>query len=113
MNTPIASVLVFAIVYLAACSKSEPPTQANTTPPAPIIAPAPASERVVTQRIALYDDKWLPVETTEVSQPKTDLFHVEMARINAYLAHAWNGMNWLRPWNGEHVDRRKLFPEIP
>src|SRR5207302_1289889 len=28
-------------------------------------------DRVVTQRIALYDDKWLPVETTEVSQPKT------------------------------------------
>jgi len=47
--TPTASVLVFAIVYLAACSKSEPPTQANTTPPAPIIAPAPPPEPVVTQ----------------------------------------------------------------
>jgi hypothetical protein len=42
-------VLVFAIVYLAACSKSEPPTRANTTPPAPIIAPAPPPEAVVTQ----------------------------------------------------------------
>ena len=42
-------------------------------------------DRVVTQRIALYDDKWLPVETTEVSQPKTDLFHVEMARLNTVI----------------------------
>jgi len=42
-------VLVFAIVYLAACSKSEPPTRANTAPPAPIIAPAPPPEPVVTQ----------------------------------------------------------------
>src|SRR5260370_9242923 len=45
-------VLVFAIVYLAACSKSEPPTPANTTPPAPIIAPAPPPEPVVTQPAA-------------------------------------------------------------
>jgi hypothetical protein len=44
-----ASVLIFAIVCLAACSKSEPPTQANTTPPAPVIAPAPPPEPVVTQ----------------------------------------------------------------
>src|SRR5450755_1219630 len=44
-----ASVLVFAIVYLSACSKSEPPTQANTTPPPPIIAPTPPPEPVVTQ----------------------------------------------------------------
>lgn len=44
-----ASVLVFAIVYLAACSKSEPPTPANTTPPAPVIAPAPPPPPVVTQ----------------------------------------------------------------
>jgi hypothetical protein len=20
--------------------------------------------------------------------------------VNAYLAHAWNGMVWMRPWNG-------------
>src|SRR5262249_87411 len=43
-------------------------------------------ERVVTQRIALYDDRWLPADKTQlVLQPKTDLFHVEMARINAAI----------------------------
>jgi LmbE family N-acetylglucosaminyl deacetylase len=24
----------------------------------------------------------------------------QMARVNAYLAHAWNGQVWMRPWNG-------------
>lgn len=24
----------------------------------------------------------------------------EMAKVNAYLAHSWNGMVWMRPWNG-------------
>jgi LmbE family N-acetylglucosaminyl deacetylase len=24
----------------------------------------------------------------------------EMAKVNAYLAHAWDGKVWLRPWNG-------------
>jgi hypothetical protein len=23
-----------------------------------------------------------------------------MDAVNKYLAHAWNGMVWLRPWNG-------------
>jgi hypothetical protein len=57
-------VLVFAIIYLAACSKSEPPTQANTTPPAPIIAPAPPPEPVVTQPAA-------PEPTVELHIPGT------------------------------------------
>ncbi|HJP84465.1 MAG TPA: PIG-L family deacetylase [Gemmatimonadaceae bacterium] len=24
----------------------------------------------------------------------------QMARVNAYLAHAWDGQVWMRPWNG-------------
>jgi hypothetical protein len=23
-----------------------------------------------------------------------------MDAVNAYLAHAWNGQVWMRPWNG-------------
>jgi hypothetical protein len=23
-----------------------------------------------------------------------------MDAVNKYLAHAWNGMVWMRPWNG-------------
>jgi hypothetical protein len=49
-----ASVLVFAMACLAACSKSEPPKQAATPapPPAPAIAPAPPPEPVVMQAVA-------------------------------------------------------------
>jgi len=31
-----------------------------------------------------------------------------MAAVNAYLAHAWNGMVWLRPYTGTLHDP-KLF----
>jgi len=45
-------------------------------------------DRVVTQRIALFDDKWLPAAKTDlVPQANTDLFHVEMARINTAIRH--------------------------
>ena len=54
--TPAASACAFAIVLLAACSKSEPPPQAKTAPPAPIVAPAPTPgpvpEPVVPQQAA-------------------------------------------------------------
>jgi soluble lytic murein transglycosylase-like protein len=42
--------------------------------------------RVVTQRVALYDDKWLPKPVDAIApQAKTDLFHTEMARINSAI----------------------------
>ena len=45
-------------------------------------------DRVVTQRIALFDDKWLPAPPIQlVAEPKTDLFHTEMARINTVIRH--------------------------
>jgi soluble lytic murein transglycosylase-like protein len=45
-------------------------------------------DRVVTQRIALFDDKWLPAARIQlVAEPKTDLFHTEMARINTVIRH--------------------------
>ena len=31
---------------------------------------------------------------------KTQYTQVEMDAVNAYLAHAWDGRVWLRPWNG-------------
>jgi soluble lytic murein transglycosylase-like protein len=44
-------------------------------------------ERVVSQRIALFDEKWLPAtqDAPLVPQVKTDLFHTEMARINTAI----------------------------
>lgn len=43
-------------------------------------------ERVVTRRIALFDDKWLPLDVLDsTSRPNLDLFHTEMARINTAI----------------------------
>jgi soluble lytic murein transglycosylase-like protein len=39
-------------------------------------------DRVVTQRVALYDGKWIPEPVAIAPQAKTDIFHTEMARIN-------------------------------
>jgi hypothetical protein len=30
----------------------------------------------------------------------------EMEAVNKYLAYAWNGMVWLRPWTGTLHDPR-------
>ena len=35
---------------------------------------------------------------------RTQYTPAEMEAINAYLAHAWNGTVWLRPWNGAMRD---------
>ena len=32
----------------------------------------------------------------------------EMDAVNAYLAHAWDGQVWLRPWNGAMRNRGAL-----
>ena len=43
-------------------------------------------DRVVTQRVALYDEKWIPAPVESIApQVKTDLFHTEMARINTAI----------------------------
>lgn len=42
-------------------------------------------DRVVTQRIALFDTQWIPGVTAAVPQPPRDVFHEEMARINTAI----------------------------
>jgi hypothetical protein len=40
--------------------------------------------RVVTQKIALFDERWIP-ELAPVTHPRRDVFHEEMARINTAI----------------------------
>ena len=40
---------------------------------------------------------------------RTQYTPAEMGAINAYLAHAWNGTVWLRPWNGAARDADRVF----
>lgn len=39
---------------------------------------------------------------------KSQYTPAEMAAVNAYLAHAWNGTVWLRPWQGALHDKDVL-----
>ena len=40
---------------------------------------------------------------------RTQYTSPEMAAINRYLAHAWNGVAYLRPWNGSIRDQATIF----
>lgn len=40
---------------------------------------------------------------------RTQYTSPEMAAINRYLAHAWNGVVYLRPWNGSIRDQATIF----
>lgn len=87
------SVLVCAIIDLAACSKSEPPPQANTSPPAPVIAtpapepvetPAPVPEPSVEQHIPGTPEARAFVAANVVPQHKRHATSVVHVRDPAY-----------------------------
>ena len=42
-------------------------------------------DRMVSHKLALFDDRWIPTLSGQVQQPKLDVFHEEMARINAAI----------------------------
>src|SRR5207247_5764768 len=42
-------------------------------------------DRMVSHRLALFDDRWIPTLTGQEQQPKLDVFHEEMARINTAI----------------------------
>ena len=88
-----------------------PAERVRTAPPA-----SPGVNGVVdsllTVRVPI-EDRDIAAGREEFACHRTQYTADEMARLNAYLAHAWNGMSWLRPWNGERVERGILFPEVP
>jgi len=42
-------------------------------------------DRMVSHKLALFDDRWIPTLTGQVQQRKLDVFHEEMARINTAI----------------------------
>lgn len=52
-----------------------------------------------------FGDRDLVAGREEFACHKTQYSPTEMDAVNRYLAHAWNGTVWLRPWNGEIRDR--------
>ena len=56
-----------------------------------------------------FEERDLAAGREEFGCHKSQYTSAEMDAINRYLAHAWNGTVWLRPWNGT-THNPGLFP---
>lgn len=63
------------------------------------------AEALLTVRVP-FEERDLVAGREEFACHRTQYTTAEMAAVNAYLAHAWNGTVWLRPWNGSLHDPR-------
>jgi LmbE family N-acetylglucosaminyl deacetylase len=61
------------------------------------------AERYLTVRVP-FEEQDLVAVREEFGCHKTQYTPEQMARVNAYLAHAWNGTVWLRPFDGRVRD---------
>ncbi len=57
------------------------------------------TEALLTVRVP-FERQDLVAGREEFACHRTQYAPAEMDSVNAYLAHAWNGMVWMRPWNG-------------
>jgi LmbE family N-acetylglucosaminyl deacetylase len=75
------------------------PTERLRTAPRARPAVNGMAEALLTVRIP-FEQQDLVAAREEFACHRTQYAPAEMDSVNAYLAHAWNGMVWLRPWNG-------------
>jgi LmbE family N-acetylglucosaminyl deacetylase len=61
------------------------------------------AESLLTIRVP-FDDRDLAAGREEYACHRTQYTPAQMDSVNKYLAHAWNGTVWLRPWNGAMHD---------
>src|SRR5437667_7660370 len=57
------------------------------------------AEALLTVRVP-FEERDLVAGREEFACHRTQYAPAEMDSVNNYLAHAWNGSVWLRPWNG-------------
>jgi LmbE family N-acetylglucosaminyl deacetylase len=57
------------------------------------------AEALLTVRVP-FEQRDLVAGREEFACHRSQYAPAEMDSVNAYLAHAWNGTVWLRPWNG-------------
>jgi len=57
------------------------------------------AEALLTVRVP-FEERDLAAGREEFACHRTQYAPAEMDAVNKYLAHAWNGNVWLRPWNG-------------
>ena len=57
------------------------------------------TEKVLTVRVP-FEDQDLTAERDEFGCHRSQYTPAQMTAVNRYLAYAWNGTVWLRPWDG-------------
>jgi LmbE family N-acetylglucosaminyl deacetylase len=77
---------------------SLPTERLRTAPPAEPTVNGIA-ESLLTVRVP-FEERDLAAGREEFACHRTQYAPAEMDAVNKYLAHAWNGMVWMRPWNG-------------
>ena len=88
---------------------SLPTERLRTAPPASPTVNGMA-EALLTVRIP-FKERDLVAGREEFACHRTQYKPAEMDSVNAYLAHAWNGKVWLRPWNGTLRDPKLFRPQ--
>lgn len=68
------------------------------------------AEALLTVRVP-FEQRDLIAGQEEFACHRSQYNPTEMAAVNAYLAHAWNGNVWLRPWNGALRDPELFRPK--
>lgn len=87
---------------------SLPSERLRTAPPArPGVGGMAAA--LLTVRVP-FEDRDLAVQREEYACHQTQYTPTEMDAVNRYLAHAFDGSVWLRPWNGALRDARVFQP---
>lgn len=84
------------------------PVERLRTAPAATPRVSGVAEALLTVRVP-FEDRDRIAGAESFGCHKTQYTPAEMQAINAYLAHAWNGTVWLRPWNGALRDAHRLF----
>ena len=77
---------------------SLPTERLRTAPPAEPTVNGMA-EALLTVRVP-FEERDLAAGREEFACHRTQYAPAEMDAVNRYLAHAWNGTVWLRPWSG-------------
>ena len=75
------------------------PTERLRTAPPAVPTVNGMTESLLTVRVA-FDERDLAAGREEFACHRSQYAPAEMDAVNKYLAHAWNGTVWLRPWNG-------------
>jgi LmbE family N-acetylglucosaminyl deacetylase len=87
---------------------SLPTERLRTAPPASPTVNGTA-EALLTVRVP-FEERDLAAGREEFACHRSQYTPAEMDAVNKYLAHAWNGTVWLRPWNGTLRDSGVFRP---